>query len=86
MPPSACGSSDRLSGQERPPPLHAKVCIAAREAFERGGEQAARRTIRTYFEDKVMLRDARETEYQLRAGVCQRMTLPSTRLRQSQTS
>ena len=66
----------RLRGREDPPPLHALVCKTADEAAARGGIRAARDTIRRFFEQKVMLLDKRESEYQILAGACERFTLP----------
>ena len=41
----------RLRGKEEPPPLHAQVCAAADAAAARGGERAARGTVRRFFEE-----------------------------------
>jgi hypothetical protein len=69
--------ADRLGGREQPPPLHAQVCRAADAANARGGESAARQTVRRFFDERVMLTDGSEVEAQLRAGVCERVRGPS---------
>ena len=73
----------RLRGKEEPPPLHAQVCAAADAAAARGGERAARGTVRRFFEEQVMLTDPRDIEYQVAAGACTRIDLPVTLLRKS---
>ena len=70
----------RLGGREDPPPLHAQVCAAANAAYSRGGEAAARRTVKGMFEEHVMLTDEAEAERQQRAGVCERIRAPSRTL------
>ena len=70
----------RLGGREEPPPLHAHVCRAADAAYTRGGEAAARVTVRRLFEEQVMLEDARQAEEQIFAGVCMRIRAPSRTL------
>lgn len=70
----------RLRGQEEPPPLHARVCAAAQAAAAHGGIEAARSTVRRYFEEKVLLLDRAEAEFQQRSGVCERLRGPSRRL------
>ena len=67
----------RLGGREHPPPLHAQVCKAADEAFARGGEAAARRTVLRFFEECVMFADKEEVELQRGAKVCVRIGAPS---------
>lgn len=67
----------RLRGREEPPPLHARVCAAAQAAHARGGDEAARRTVRRCFEDFVLLADPHEAERQQRAGVCERIRAPA---------
>ena len=62
----------RLGGREDPPSLHAQVCRAADAASARG-DDAARQTVRRLFEERVMLADAREAEWQQRTGVCERI-------------
>lgn len=66
----------RLGGREDPPPLHARVCADARVHGARGGDAAARRVVRRFFEETVMLTDATEIQAQLRAGVCERIQAP----------
>lgn len=56
--------------------MHAQVCAAADAAAARGGERAARETVRRFFEEQVMLRDPRDIEYQVAAGACTRIDLP----------
>jgi hypothetical protein len=73
---SHCLCIDRLGGREEPPPLHGHVCHEAQIAFELGGIDAARSCVRLLFENKVMLSDQKETDKQLRAGVCLRFHLP----------
>lgn len=67
----------RLRGREEPPPLHAMVCAAAEAAAQRGGEAAARETVRQLFEQRVMVSNPDEVAFQRRAGVCERFGLPS---------
>mmetsp|Transcript_8652 Transcript_8652/g.25600 ORF Transcript_8652/g.25600 Transcript_8652/m.25600 type:complete len:396 (+) Transcript_8652:17-1204(+) len=75
------GGMDRytLAGRREPPPFHDQASHDARAAASKGGEAAARATIRSIFERKVMV-DAATAAAQIAAGVCERRQEAQLRL------
>ena len=65
-----------------PIPLYVPMqrSLEARAAAAKGGDVAARATIRKLFEQKVMLGDAATVASQIKAGVCERICEAQQRL------
>ena len=76
------GGMDRytLAGRLEPPPFHDQASHEARAAAVKGGDAAAKATIRSLFERKVMMSDPATVAEQIAAGVCERVCEVQLRL------